>query len=794
MPGTQSNRIDKWIAVLVGAASLGLFFPRVVTGSGVFFCRDGAGLHYAMWSYLKQRAAEHSWPLWFPYDGLGAPFIGSAISATFHPVSLLLLTMSVSEAMRWAAIASFGVAFGATWALARRFGCSKGSALFAALSFTYCGALVSQVSNPTFLMAGAALPLFWLGISKSAQGPPASGIALAAVAVALCAVGGDLQGALLMGAMAAPIYLAADDRWRPARCLWVVVAVGAWAVALSAAQLLPAADAFRQIDRASGLPWDEVTRWSLHPARLPEFFFGDVVHWMPGSDLPNIIRRDILHSDGLWSTTVCAGVLVALGACLAVLGGPRERRSNLILLALGILFLWLSMGAFGGLYGVAYRFIPLWSAFRFPEKLVLPASLPLVLLAGRGFTAVSALEERPRRKALLISAIGIAIPAALSGTLIWAPLSAPWHEYWVRLAAQAGIALGIATAAAILLWRRARLTSVCIPALALLQLYAVNRRAADLCTAPSWAAEPRSEVADALRRLESVPLFGQARVSVAFSRPGRLSAAERSAAEIGTQAAAALWEREALYPDHNALFDIESIGRILPFRPQRYAVWREHASQALWPLFNTRYLVTAPEDESRLGSLEATEVASVPGVDLAVMRLDRALPRAYFATPWLAVSTEEAAMLLSRPSVLSGERVVIEKAPRALPVEDALGTAGVISYRPERVEVRASVTRAGILVLNDSYFEGWKATVDGKEATIFPANLLVRGVWLEAGEHRLLFEYPMPRALRAGIWISAGTALVSLAFALAVLAGRLAGKRVDAESGGRHTAKDELSA
>src|SRR5262249_1541576 len=170
--------------------------------------------------------------------------------------------------MRLAALGSFALAFWATWALARQFGCGKGSSAFAALSFTYCGALVSQVSNPTFLMAGATLPLFWLGIAKSAQGGAVKGMAVGAAPLALSVVAGEVQGALLMGAMSIPIYLAAANGGsRPLRALWVVAATGTWGMALSAAQLLPAADVFRQIDRASGLPWTEVTRWSLHPAR-----------------------------------------------------------------------------------------------------------------------------------------------------------------------------------------------------------------------------------------------------------------------------------------------------------------------------------------------------------------------------------------------------------------------------------------------------------------------------------------------------------------------------------------------
>jgi hypothetical protein len=42
----------------------------------------------------------------------------------------------------------------------------------------------------------------------------------------------------------------------------------------------------------------------------------------------------------------------------------------------------------------------------------------------------------------------------------------------------------------------------------------------------------------------------------------------------------------------------------------------------------------------------------------------------------------------------------------------------------------------------------------------------VRGVWLEPGDHRVVFEYPMPTALLAGILISSATILAAFAFVL----------------------------
>jgi uncharacterized membrane protein YfhO len=64
---------------------------------------------------------------------------------------------------------------------------------------------------------------------------------------------------------------------------------------------------------------------------------------------------------------------------------------------------------------------------------------------------------------------------------------------------------------------------------------------------------------------------------------------------------------------------------------------------------------------------------------------------------------------------------------------------------------------AGALVLNDAFFDGWKARVDGVAVPIHRANYLVRGLLLPAGEHEVIFSYPLPRAVVIGALLSIAT-------------------------------------
>lgn len=62
---------------------------------------------------------------------------------------------------------------------------------------------------------------------------------------------------------------------------------------------------------------------------------------------------------------------------------------------------------------------------------------------------------------------------------------------------------------------------------------------------------------------------------------------------------------------------------------------------------------------------------------------------------------------------------------------------------PRRVIVNCRLDRPGFLVLNQSFHPGWSASVDdGAARTPLRVNVSQTGIWLNAGEHRIVFEYP----------------------------------------------------
>jgi len=120
-----------------------------------------------------------------------------------------------------------------------------------------------------------------------------------------------------------------------------------------------------------------------------------------------------------------------------------------------------------------------------------------------------------------------------------------------------------------------------------------------------------------------------------------------------------------------------------------------------------------------------------------------------------------------RPDLWAYSEVPIE-GPEPGPTGEPLdaGTARLVRHEDERAEVEVEPARAGLLVLTDAWYPGWKASVDGEERPIHRVDQAFRGVVVRPGDRRVVFEYH-PASFRIGV-------LASLAGLLALGVGSLA--------------------
>lgn len=152
--------------------------------------------------------------------------------------------------------------------------------------------------------------------------------------------------------------------------------------------------------------------------------------------------------------------------------------------------------------------------------------------------------------------------------------------------------------------------------------------------------------------------------------------------------------------------------------------------------------------------------------DVKIYRNLDNLPRAYLARDIAPVADLDEALAVLREG--AGRVTAVEGLSAAVQPAAAGDTAELTAYAPERVSVRTESAGPALLVLSDSFYPGWSATVDGAPAPILATNVIFRGVVVPAGSHEVVFEFA-PSGWTAGLWLAAlGGLLLLLALSAAL--------------------------
>jgi uncharacterized membrane protein YfhO len=82
--------------------------------------------------------------------------------------------------------------------------------------------------------------------------------------------------------------------------------------------------------------------------------------------------------------------------------------------------------------------------------------------------------------------------------------------------------------------------------------------------------------------------------------------------------------------------------------------------------------------------------------------------------------------------------------------KDSTSTITVNDYKPNRIEYTANNANDGFAVFSENYYkDGWKATVDGKETSIYRVDYVLRGIEIPKGKHTVIFTFE-PQVVKTG--------------------------------------------
>jgi hypothetical protein len=173
-------------------------------------------------------------------------------------------------------------------------------------------------------------------------------------------------------------------------------------------------------------------------------------------------------------------------------------------------------------------------------------------------------------------------------------------------------------------------------------------------------------------------------------------------------------------------------------------------------LFDERtgmFIPLLPSDRGHFQLVHSGDVKIYENLDLR--------PRAYLVHQlFTAANADEAvALLRDEPRLQRGVAAVVEAPIASAPLIMAPSSSAptdqvtLVHYTPEVVTLTVRTAAAAFLVLSDTNYPGWQATIDGAPTPIYPTNVLFRGIAIPAGEHTVSFRY-QPRSWQLGLWLS----------------------------------------
>lgn len=172
-------------------------------------------------------------------------------------------------------------------------------------------------------------------------------------------------------------------------------------------------------------------------------------------------------------------------------------------------------------------------------------------------------------------------------------------------------------------------------------------------------------------------------------------------------------------------------------------------------LIGTRYLLLRHHD-LKLGGDQFQRIHQGE-VDIYENR--QSYPRAFYAyEPKTFPGFKDVFKFMRANSSLDFRRILLVESPLGNTLDQFSAPENenlpeITQYLPDIAQIEAHPTSPAYMVLTDTYYPGWKAFVDGKEARIIPADGAFRAITITPGSHKIVFKY-QPVPFRIGLWIT----------------------------------------
>jgi hypothetical protein len=535
-----------------------------------------------------------------------------------------------------------------------------------------------------------------------------------------------------------------------------LVALG---IGMSSVQMLPTQELAKNSVRPK-LEFSESCEGSFRPYRFVTLLVPNYFGLPQKNAYWGISEKDVnAGSHSYWETAMYAGTVSLALAAIA----PFFVRTplTLFLSIMAVLSFLLAMGNSFFLYGLAFKILPAFNAFRIPGRFAYMFSLSVSLLAGLGLTWLQSRgpQENEKHKKLLERTLLVAAGLCLAGAL--AASAGVFKNGIVDFILASGrfgsdgrgisnyvdkqiypmvlkgvwvfAALAVCAAGVCVARLRgkisARTSAASLLCLALLDFMAFGMGYAAGNIDPS-VMYSKTETVKQLQDMEKTEYF---RINARSSNPGT--------DDLG--------------------------GPYMAFRKNQGSVHRLFLMEGYNPLRLKRQLVNRKDR-----TLDILNVKFKIAVDEQRQAMSLALhptcfPRCRMVYNYIVETNENSILpLLYDPAFDHKNSVVLEEKP-ALAMDtlnaDTAWNCRITSYSLNKIDMEVTSAKNGLLVLSEIDYPSWKALVDGKPAPVFRADYALRAIPVEKGSHKVSC-YFSEDVFRKGLLLS----LLSFAITLGI--------------------------
>jgi hypothetical protein len=764
-----------------------LFFYDLFTGKYLLTERDLSAYFIPPRFFWVESIKNLEFPLWNAYQFSGSPFLANPQHGVFYPLNVFFFLLPFDAAFNGIILLHFFLGGLFTYLFLRDLKAEPSGALVSGLIFMLSGFLLSVHGLLSVLLSVIWTPLILLFFRRAIVGPNLRNEALSAAFMTLCFLGGGIEivyGNFLVLVLMAVCYpfpevLAAENdsrsiplarggsigrgRFRVLLGRFMTLFVVSFLfMLLSAIQLIPFVELFFHSTRGNGLSYQEATIWSFAPKDILLFFLPDVYGYFLDAKKYWVTQ--------CWFKTLYAGGLPFLLSGVYFVYG----RNRKLFLTLAVFSVFLALGRYNPLYALVFKYVPFFNGIRYPAKFLYLFFLVLSVTAGLGFQKLLQLSQGLKSKPLRNLPI---LMSFLSGLFLL--ILVVGHQGIYVFLKGKGIDFPDFNHLSVNLYNGERFFFYMALFFLMIRIGIEN----------GWKGWVKGLfifflVADLFGNMG---FYGKEKTADYFQKTRILERITSDAAPFrvfSTKKTSALDSpilignptplemiKEKHIPSINLLHRVHDIWGVEVIRLKRvndlYRALTETesiSSTNLIELYGVKYVISVtplgedPRFElvfSELEGLQGRKEDLVKENTVKLYRYRKPFQRGRIVGDFKVMGSKEILSTLSGKTFDPGAIVLLEEEPKfngkdrtaaldenssQIPLRSE-NNVEILSESNHRLALSVKTGKGGLLVMNDTYFPGWKACVDGRKEKIYRADYTFRAVPVSAGNHQVQFVY-----------------------------------------------------